>query len=63
MKVKLDPELCEANALCMDAAPDVFRLDENDVLHVLVESPPESSRQRVLEAVRRCPRQALSIVD
>jgi ferredoxin len=63
VKVKVDFDLCEANALCMEAAPEVFRVDENDVLHVLMESPPDNLRKKVQEAVRLCPRQALSILD
>ena len=63
MKVVVDFELCEANARCMESAPEVFRLDDNDELHVLVEHPPEVLRKKVQEAARRCPRQAISIEE
>jgi ferredoxin len=47
----------------MEQAPEVFKVDENDNLHVLKENPPEKLRAKVEAAVRLCPRQALSIVE
>jgi ferredoxin len=47
----------------MGINPDVFHLDDDDTLHILrPDITPETERD-VLEAVRRCPRQALSIVE
>ena len=63
MKIVIDYDLCEANAVCMDVCPECFRVEEDDTLTVLVERPPESLRAKVEEAVRLCPRQAISIVD
>jgi ferredoxin len=61
LKVVVDYELCEANGLCMEAAPEVFRLDDGDELHLLQENPPESSWTTVEKAVRRCPKGALKL--
>ncbi len=63
MKILVDYDLCEANARCMEVAPDIFKVDEEDNLHVLSESPSEQRRAAVEEAVRLCPRQALRIED
>jgi ferredoxin len=63
MKVVVDFDVCEANAICMGFAPDVFEVDENDFLVVLVEEPPESMRSKVEQAVHGCPKRAISIVD
>ncbi len=63
MKVIVDFDLCEANAICMDVAPTVFKVDDNDELQILMENPPEDLRAKVEEAVRLCPRQAISIGD
>ncbi|MEE9280196.1 MAG: ferredoxin [Myxococcota bacterium] len=63
MKIKVDYDLCEANAICMQQAPDVFKVDEEDNLHILDESPRPELRERVENAVRLCPRQALSLED
>jgi ferredoxin len=45
----------------MKVCPEVFHLDEDDNLHIKNETPPEELRTKVEEAVRRCPRQALSL--
>lgn len=63
MKVIVDYDLCEANAVCMKVCPEVFHLREDDTLHLKTENPPEELRAKVEEAVRRCPRQALSIAE
>ncbi len=63
MKIIVDYDLCEANAVCMSKAPDVFKVDDEDNLHILIENPPEGLRDKVEEAVRLCPRQALSLSE
>jgi len=63
MRVVVNMSQCESNALCMGVAPDIFQLDDDDNLTVLNESPDESDRDRVLEAVRMCPKQAISIEE
>jgi ferredoxin len=61
MRVVVDFDLCESNALCMAAAPEVFEVRDDDFLYVLDENPPEELRAKVEEAVRRCPKQAISL--
>ena len=63
MKILVDYDLCEANAVCMRIAPDVFQVDDEDSLNVLQENPGEELRTKMEEAVRLCPRQALRIQD
>jgi ferredoxin len=63
MKIVVDYDLCEANAMCMSACPECFRVEDDDTLTVLVESPPEDLRGKVEEAVRLCPRQAISLKE
>jgi ferredoxin len=63
MRVVVDMSQCESNGLCMGVAPDIFLLDDDDILTVLDATPEESERDRVLEAVRVCPKQAISIVE
>jgi len=63
MRVVVDYDLCESNAICMAVAPEVFEVDDADNLNLLQEEPPEELRPKVEEAVRRCPKQALSIQD
>jgi ferredoxin len=63
MRVVVDYDLCESNALCMAAAPEVFEVRDDDLLYVLDENPPEELREKVLLAVRSCPKAALSMED
>jgi ferredoxin len=63
MRVVVDLDLCEGNAECSKLAPEVFVVGDDDQAHLLMERPPETLRAKVQAAVRRCPRQALSIVE
>lgn len=61
MQVIVDFDVCESNAVCMAIAPEVFEVREDDFLYVLVENPSEDLRDKVEEAVRRCPKQAIRL--
>jgi ferredoxin len=47
----------------MEVAPEIFQVGDDDALMVLNEQPPESARERVLKAIKVCPKQALSLVE
>jgi len=47
----------------MQVAPDIFEVRDDDKLYLLNENPPESTRERVMKAVRVCPKQALSVTE
>ena len=63
MKVQVDRQLCEANAICMKLCEEAFRVEEDDTLTLLMETIPEHLQAKVKEAIRLCPRQALSLSD
>ena len=64
MRVEVDWDACESNALCMAAAPEVFEVRDDDFLYLLIEGEiPEELRAKVEEAVRVCPKQALKLVE
>ena len=63
MKAKIDTTLCEGHAKCMEAAPAVFEVRDDDLSHLLVDEIPEAERERVMRAVRTCPRAAITITD
>ena len=63
MKVVVDRAACEANGVCESIAPEVFRVNDDDELELLNERPGEELREKVAQAVRRCPKLALSIVE
>lgn len=63
MKVQVDLLVCEANAVCVGLAPEVFDLDDNDVLHIVQPDVPGDAADRVRHAVRSCPKAALTIEE
>lgn len=63
MEVRVDPLVCEANAVCMGLAPEVFELDDDDNLEILLPNPPAEMVDRVRHAVRSCPKAALSLSE
>lgn len=62
-KVVVDFDLCESNAICMGIDPEVFEVRDDDFLYILQEEPGPEHRDKVEEAVKRCPKQAISIDD
>jgi len=63
MKVSVDPLVCEANAVCVGLAPEVFDLNDDDELTILVPEVPEDQADRVRHAVRSCPKAALTLEE
>jgi ferredoxin len=63
MRVIVDLEACEGNALCAGIAREVFVVGDDDRVRLLLERPPEALRAKVELAIRRCPRQALSLAE
>jgi ferredoxin len=63
MRIIADFDLCEANAVCVRSCPEVFRLDDDDTLTILLDEIPETLRPAVERAVGGCPRQALSLQE
>ncbi|MGO8874552.1 MAG: ferredoxin [Acidimicrobiales bacterium] len=63
MRVIVDYDLCESNAICMGILPEVFEVRDDDFLYVLNEHPPEELRGKVMECVRSCPKQAISVEE
>jgi ferredoxin len=62
MRVIVDRALCQGHAQCEDAAPEVFAVGEDDALvRLRTEDPPEETRTAVEAAVRWCPVNAIRI--
>jgi ferredoxin len=62
-KIEVDWGLCESNGVCMGIIPEVFQLEDDDTLTILQEDVTPENEAQVREAVRQCPRQAISIVE
>ncbi|GGL15079.1 ferredoxin [Nocardia jinanensis] len=63
MRIAVDWDRCESNALRAGIAPHIFEVDDDDMLQVLAEVPDPADRPIVEQAVAACPKQALRIVD
>lgn len=64
MRVIVDLSTCRGYASCMLEAPAVFDLDDDEnVVRVLMEDPPDAMRPDVERAVRLCPTRSIAIAD
>ena len=63
MRIKVDFDLCESNALCEAMAPEVFELDDDDYLQLRTEEATEGNVDNVRRAVAACPRAAISLEE
>jgi ferredoxin len=63
MRVRADYDLCESNAVCAGLVPQVFEVDDEDNLNILVTDIPVELEAQVRHAVRSCPKTALSLTD
>lgn len=61
MRVSVDYDLCESNAVCVGMAPDVFELDDDDNLQILQAEVPAEREEEMRQVVASCPRSALSL--
>lgn len=64
MKITVDPERCEGFASCVISAPDIFDLDdERNVAIVLEPATGIDARGQALEAAASCPVRAITVHD
>ena len=62
-KVEVDWDLCESNGVCEGLVPEMFELDDDDMLQVHDPTVTDANRAAVERAVASCPRAAISIVE
>ena len=63
MKIEVDRDKCEGLGMCEAMAHGYFEVDDDEVMTVLDDSPPESDRAQVFAAVQACPVLALTLRD
>jgi ferredoxin len=61
VRVTVDRDACEANAVCAGIVPEVFEVDDEDLLHIKVQDVPAGLADTVRLAVRSCPKAALTL--
>jgi ferredoxin len=59
MRVEVDHDRCEGNAVCVGIAPDIFDLDDDDYAVVKVDPVPTDQEALAEQAIAECPRAAL----
>ncbi|WP_093713031.1 ferredoxin [Actinacidiphila alni] len=60
MRVRVDTDKCCGSGMCVLTAPDVFdQRDEDGIVRLLDERPPEHAWPDVREAAVGCPAQAI----
>ncbi len=61
IRVLIDRSLCVGFGDCVDAAPEAFQLDEENV--VILVDPDRVDHERLLRACGACPVDAISVWD
>ena len=59
MRVEVDRDRCEGNAVCVGIAPDLFDLDDEDYAVIKADPVPEGQEDVAEQSVADCPRAAL----
>jgi ferredoxin len=62
VEVSVDPELCIGSGECVRIAPLAFVLDDAAGVSLPTAAAPASDPERLLEAARSCPTQAIRLV-
>jgi ferredoxin len=62
-KIVVDRNRCTGLGMCEAAAPDVFEIQPDGSMTVLIEHPSDDMMDAVHEAIDGCPTEALSLVD
>jgi ferredoxin len=63
MRVEVDRDRCEGNAVCVGIAPDLFELDDEDYAVVKVDQVPADLEDAAEQSIAECPRAALKRRD
>jgi ferredoxin len=59
MRVEVDRDRCEGNAVCVGIAPDLFDLDDEDYAVVKTDPVPADQLEVAEQSIAECPRAAL----
>ena len=62
MKVKIDPELCNGDEVCVQLCPEVFEMQEDKAVVIKEEISPDL-QDSVREAADSCPSEAITIEE
>lgn len=67
MKIHVDLDLCQGHSVCLGECPEVFDVVEQEdgypQVRVLIESPPDALREKVMQAARYCPNHVITVTE
>ena len=63
MRVEVDHDRCEGNAVCVGIAPDLFDLDDDDYAVIKADPVPADQEALAEQSIAECPRAALRRKD
>jgi ferredoxin len=63
MKPVIDHDLCIGDGVCEDLCPNVFRIGDDGLAHVIEDNPAEEDFDGVRDAEAACPTSAISIEE
>jgi ferredoxin len=62
-RIVVDDDLCQGHGVCESEAPELFEVNRDRLVELLVVAPSGDQRSAAELAVKYCPTHALSIVD
>jgi ferredoxin len=62
-RIELDRDRCEGHGLCEETAPEIYRLDDDGELELLVEDVPPQLQAKAEAGARVCPVAALRVLS
>ena len=63
VRVDVDRQLCEGHGLCLQSAPEVFAIADDDIAFSIEGYFTAHHLDTITAAVASCPRQAITITD
>ncbi len=63
MRVRVDADLCQGHGVCVNEVPEVFQLERDGPVAILLEEVPEVLRAKLADALRYCPTGAIAVED
>jgi ferredoxin len=63
MRIVVDYDKCTGLGMCEAEAPDLFAVQDDGSLNLLIEEPGEGCRAAAEAACEACPTEALTLVD
>lgn len=63
MKPRIDHDECIGDGICGDICPEVFELGGDGVSRVIIAEPGADLSEKIKEAIKECPTEAISAED